>query len=141
MQLDEKNEWIVLADSIDWDRWESEYAKKFESPRGNPAKPLRMALGALLVQKRKGLSDRKLVAEIAENPYVQYFLGLPNFTSECPFTAPALVYFRQRLNADMIMKINDWNRQRQRLSTGKKTKVIGQRKQTNRKKNGTISGH
>ena len=107
MQLDEKNEWIVLADSIDWDRWESEYAKKFESPRGNPAKPLRMALGALLVQKRKGLSDRKLVAEIAENPYVQYFLGLPNFTSECPFTAPALVYFRQRLNADMIMKIND----------------------------------
>ena len=107
MQLDEKNEWVVLADSIDWDRWEREYAKKFESPKGNPAKPLRMALGALLVQKRKGLSDRKLVKEIEENPYVQYFLGLPGFVNECPFTAPALVYFRRRLTADTVIKIND----------------------------------
>lgn len=107
MQLDEKNEWIVLADSVDWDRWELEYEKKFESKKGNPAKPLRMALGALLVQKRKGLSDRKLVNEIAENPYVQYFLGLPRFMNECPFTAPALVYFRQRLTADIVIRIND----------------------------------
>ena len=34
MQLDGKNEWIVLADSIDWDRWELEYAKMFKSPKG-----------------------------------------------------------------------------------------------------------
>ena len=34
--------------------------------KGNPAKSLRIALGALLIQKRKGLSDRKLVNEARE---------------------------------------------------------------------------
>ena len=49
------------------------YASLFPSHRGHPAKPLRMALGALIIQKRKKLSDRPLVKEIAENPYLQDF--------------------------------------------------------------------
>ena len=75
--------------------------------KGNPAKSLRIALGALLIQKRKGLSDRKLVKEIAENPYMQYFMGLKSFQHECPFTAPALVSFRKRINAEFLMELND----------------------------------
>ncbi len=66
-----------------------------------------MVLGALLIQKKKGLSDRKLVKEIIENPYLQYFMGMPSFSKEAPFTAPALVYFRKRLSAEVINKIND----------------------------------
>lgn len=107
MQLDQNNEWVALADSIDWTKWETEYAKNFSSPKGNPAKSFQMVLGALLIQKKKGLSDRKLVKEITENPYLQYFLGMPSFSKEAPFTAPALVYFRKRLNVEMINKIND----------------------------------
>ena len=56
MQLDINNEWVILADSIKWGKWEKKYAKKFKSTKGNPAKPFRMVLGALLIQKRKGLS-------------------------------------------------------------------------------------
>ena len=107
MQLDSNNEYIRLADKIDWEHLEEGYANLFPSEKGNPAKPLRMVLGALLVQKKKKLSDRKLVKEIEENPYVQYFMGLPRFTSKCPFTAPALVYFRKRLTAEMLMEINE----------------------------------
>ena len=107
MQLDEENEYVKLADEIDWDGLEGGYAELFPSVNGNPAKPLRMVLGALLVQKRKGLSDRALVKEIAENPYVQYFMGMTKFEKRCPFTAPALVYFRKRLTASMIMEINE----------------------------------
>lgn len=70
---------MKLADEIDWDGLEGGYAELFPSVKGNPAKPLRMVLGALLVQKRKRLSDRALVKEIAENPYVQYFMGMTKF--------------------------------------------------------------
>ena len=107
MQLDQENEWVQLADSIDWASWENEYAKKFKSKKGNPSKPFQMALGALLIQKRKGLSDRKLVKEITENPYLQYFLGMSSFSSEPPFTPPALVYFRKRFSVEEINQIND----------------------------------
>ncbi len=107
MQLDTSNEWVILADRIDWDTWEKKYAEFFPSEKGNPAKPLRMALGALLVQKQKGLSDRKLIKEIGENPYIQYFIGLSRFQNKCPFSAPALVFFRKRLTAEFLMKIND----------------------------------
>ena len=107
MQLDPENEWIVLSDKIDWSKWEKRYALFFPSVKGNPAKSLRIALGALLIQKRKGLSDRKLVKEITENPYMQYFMGLKSFQHECPFTAPALVSFRKRLNAEFLMELND----------------------------------
>ena len=107
MQLDQNNEWVVLADSIEWSKWEEDYAKNFNSPKGNPAKSFQMVLGALLIQKKKGLSDRKLVKEITENPYLQYFIGMSAFSKEAPFTAPALVYFRKRLNVEVINKIND----------------------------------
>ena len=107
IQLDEENEWILLANRIEWDVWEKKYAAFFPSEKGNPAKPLRMALGALLIQKRKGLSDRMLVKEIVENPYLQYFIGLESFQHKCPFTAPALVNFRKRLSAEFLMEIND----------------------------------
>ena len=107
IQLDEKNEWVLLANHIDWPKWEKKYAEFFPSEKGNPAKPLRMALGALLIQKRKKLSDRGLVKEIIENPYLQYFIGLSSFQHECPFTAAALVTFRKRLSSEFLMEIND----------------------------------
>ena len=36
-----------------------------------------MALGARLIQKQLGFSDRELVEEITENPYSQYFIEMP----------------------------------------------------------------
>ncbi|MBA3964242.1 MAG: transposase, partial [Nitrospirales bacterium] len=41
---------------------------------GAPAKSSRLALGALILQERLGVTDRELVEQIAENPYLQYFL-------------------------------------------------------------------
>ncbi len=79
----------------------------FPSTSGHPAKPFRMALGALIIQKRKKLSDRALVAEIAENPYLQYFIGMERFAKECPFRATSLVAFRKRLDTESLMAANE----------------------------------
>jgi len=50
------------------------------SPRltdtGQPIVPARIALGALLVKERLGLTDRETVETIQENPYMQFFLGM-----------------------------------------------------------------
>ena len=107
MQLDEDNEWIRLAKAIPWDDLEKIYAELFPSTKGHPAKPLRMALGSLIIQKRKKLSDRALVKEIAENPYLQYFLGIERFSQQCPFEATSLVAFRKRLGKEFLMKANE----------------------------------
>ena len=107
MQLDPENEWVKLADRIPWDRAEQMYAAMFQSDTGRPAAPLRMALGSLIIKQRKDLADRKLLVAIQESPYLQYFIGLDSFQHEAPFTAPALVGFRKRINIDFLMAVND----------------------------------
>ena len=107
MQLDMGNGWCRLAHAIDWAAAEELYARNFPSRKGHPAFPVRMALGALIIQKRTGLSDRALVRAVAENPYFQYFIGMESFTGGCPFTYSTLAGFRKRLTHDVLMEINE----------------------------------
>ena len=107
MKLSRTDEWYRLASRIDWEAAEAIYRQNFPSRRGHPAFSVRMALGALIIQKRMGLSDRGLVKAIAENPYYQYFIGLQAFSAECPFTATSLVKFRKRITAEMLSVVNE----------------------------------
>lgn len=59
LQLDQKNEWVLLADSIDWEAMEEKYATMFPSSTGRPAKPFRMAFGSLIIQQSKKPQCRK----------------------------------------------------------------------------------
>ncbi|MGI6685677.1 MAG: transposase [Bacillota bacterium] len=70
--LNAENRWVKLAKIIPWDQLEREYAFMFPSDRGNVAKPVRMALGSLIIQARCGYTDRETVQQITENPYLQY---------------------------------------------------------------------
>lgn len=80
---------------IPWDVFEAKCAELFPSGIGNVAKPLRMALGALIIQTKFQYSDRELVEQITENPYLQYFTGLPGYQEEPPFDASTMVLFRK----------------------------------------------
>lgn len=66
---------------IPWDDIEDKYASLFSSKTGMPAKPLRMALGSLMIQKQCGYSDRERLEQITENPYYQSFIGCFFLTS------------------------------------------------------------
>lgn len=107
LKLNPENRWVIKAQTIPWDAIEERYAELFPSNRGVPAKPLRTALGSLLLQKHLGCSDRELVEQITENPYFQYFIGLPGYQMEAPFVPSLLVEFRKRLNEDILGDIND----------------------------------
>jgi Transposase domain (DUF772) len=105
-KLSEDNRWVIMAKLIPWLEVEEEYAKKFTILLGAPAKPSRMALGALIIKEKLGISDRETVEQIRENPYLQYFIGLNSYRNEAPFEASMLVHFRQRLEIDLVNKIN-----------------------------------
>ncbi|WP_211289850.1 transposase [Sporomusa silvacetica] len=61
---------------IPWDELEKEYATLFTGKNGQVAKPLRLALGAMLIQIEYGYSDEETVLQIQGNPYLQFFCGL-----------------------------------------------------------------
>ena len=61
LHMNPDNRWIQMADKIPWDLFEVKYANLFPSDTGNVAKPLRMALGALIIQSRFQFPDRELV--------------------------------------------------------------------------------
>jgi hypothetical protein len=78
-KLSQDNRWVIMANLIPWSEFEAEYASLFSEEMGAPAKTFRIALGALIIQERLGISDRKTVEQIRENPYLQYFIGLTNY--------------------------------------------------------------
>ena len=107
MQMNPDNRWVKKAAMIPWETIEAEYAKLFPSHTGMPAKPLRMALGSLLIQKQYRFPDEELVEQIRENPYYQYFIGLPGYEDKNPFVPSLLVEFRKRLSEDVLNEINE----------------------------------
>lgn len=105
-ELDPSNRWIQLAAIIPWGKIERKYAALFKGNVGNVAKPARLALGALIIKEKCGFTDRETVQQIRENPYLQYFLGLKEFSTDVPFDASLMVHFRKRFSAEIINDIN-----------------------------------
>ena len=101
-KLDPNNRWVKLADTIPWHVAEELYSRKFPSKRGAPALTVRMALGALIIKEKLGLSDQETVEQIRENHFMQYFIGLEGYQYDAPFDASTMTYFRKRLkHADL----------------------------------------
>jgi len=97
-----------MADAIPWEIFEKKYSRLFKGKNGRVAKPLRLALGSLIIQTKYQYSDRELVDQLTENPYYQYFIGLPGYQEEPPIDASTLVLFRKRLKMDVIMEANEY---------------------------------
>jgi hypothetical protein len=107
LKLDPGNRWVKKAQTIPWDKIEERYAVLFESETGNVAKPLRLALGALIIQTERGISDAEVPLQIQETPCLQYFCGLPGYTDEQPFDSSSMVHFRKRLTLEILGEINE----------------------------------
>ena len=107
-KLSRDNRWVRLASIIPWGLAESFYEGQFsESPQGPPAKPARLALGALIIKERLGVSDEEAVEQIRENPYLQYFLGFHEFRDQAPFDPSMYVHFRKRFSLEQLGQINE----------------------------------
>ena len=107
-QLRRTNRWVVLAGKIPWDEICNIYTRQVGVSRtGRPPISPRIVIGSLIIKHMCNLDDRETVAQIAENMYMQYFLGYSSFNPEPPFDASLFVEFRSRLGLDQINAINE----------------------------------
>jgi hypothetical protein len=58
-QLTEDNRWVKMAQLIPWSEFESAYSANFPTEMGLRAKSFRMALGALIIKEKLGISERE----------------------------------------------------------------------------------
>lgn len=106
-KLDSNNRWARIADMIPWERYETKYAEQFCADNGAPAISFRMAFGTLIIKQRTGHSDEETLQDIVENPYMQYLIGLHEFTTEAPFSVSSITNFRKYITEKMIKEINE----------------------------------
>lgn len=106
-KLNPENRWIVQSMKIPWGEIEDVYKDELSgSDQGSPALSGRVAFGALVIKERLGISDRETVAQIRENPYLQFFLGYKGYSDKIPFHHTLMVHFRKRFSKDILAKIN-----------------------------------
>jgi len=106
-KLSKSNRLIKMAHTIPWDSIVCYYDKLFTSREGRPPISGRVVLGAVIIKHYLNLSDRETIAQIRENMFMQYFLGYSSFTNEEPFSPALFVEIRERLNLEVMTKIND----------------------------------
>ena len=112
-RLSPENRWVKLSEKMPWDRIEEEYLKNIDLQNGRPAISSRIAFGACFIRSAENITDERTVQAIAENPYMQYFLGLKEFNPEPLFDSSMMVHFRKRFPVNFIADVNEY------LCTGK----------------------
>jgi IS5 family transposase len=98
---------VKLAAVIPWDKLANVYYRKMNSDFGAPSLDARMVIGAVIIKHMLNIDDREVVAQIQENMYLQYFVGLSSFTTEEPFDASLMVSIRYRLGQDVMEAFNN----------------------------------
>lgn len=123
--LNPNNRWVRLADLIPWEEYEESYANQFaQSGQGAPAKSFRLALGALIIKEKLGITDEETVEQIRETHYLQYFVGMEGYKDEELFDPSMMVHFRKRITPEMLAEINERVHAEQIKKNGKKIKRL-----------------
>jgi IS5 family transposase len=115
--IDKGNRWIKLASILPWDAMASIYYRAMSADMGAPSIDARIVIGAMIIKHKLKLDDREAIETIRENPYMQYFLGLSEYTYEAVFDRSLFTALRYRLGAE---KFDAMTRQIILKSEGKK---------------------
>ena len=94
--IDMNHELVLLADKIDWKYFDNSFSKLY-SNTGQPAMPIRLMVGCLMLKRLYNFGDETLVLEWEMNPYMQYFCGEAHFQHHFPCDPSDFVHFRDRI--------------------------------------------
>lgn len=106
MKLNANNRWIKLGLLLPWDKFVSIFAKYF-ADGGRLAINPRIVIGSLIIKHKLCLSDEETVMIIEENPYMQVFLGLDEFSPKPLFSASLFVEWRKKLGLEAFNSFSD----------------------------------
>ena len=106
IKLDKNNRWVKLAQLLPWDELAQVYYSRMCSDNGTPTKDARLVIGAMIIKHKQKLSDRESIETIRENVYMQYFLGLSNYTYEDVFDRSLFTTLRYRIGEKEFDRLN-----------------------------------
>ena len=117
------NRWVKLSKVVPWDKFASIYMSMMTIDFGRPGISPRIVLGALIIKHLEKLDDRGVIAVIQENPYMQFFIGLKEFTTQPVFDPSLFVDIRKRagnkvfdsLNVELIQSVSKKDDKRHNL--------------------------
>ena len=100
IKLDRENRWVKLAEIMPWDDLADVYYQSLSKKYGPPAIDARIVIGAMIIKHKLTLDDREAIETIRENPYIQFFLGLSEYTYEDVFDRSLFTTLRYRMGLD-----------------------------------------
>ena len=126
-KLSPENRWVKLSQLVPWDEFASAYIRMMNVDFGRPGVSPRVVLGALIIKHLEKLDDRGVIQAIQENIYMQYFVGLKEFTPGPVFDPSLFVEIRKRvgleafdtLSKDLIRRASEKKDQRHNKKRGK----------------------
>lgn len=107
-RLDRNNRWVVLSDKIPWDDLVAIFYR-FHPPRDTGRKGLspRIIIGSVIIKHFYDYDDREVIAQLRENAYLQYFIGLDSFMTDSPFDSSLFVEIRHKLTPALQQCISE----------------------------------
>ena len=87
---------VVLRRIIPWDAI-VRLLVPFYDEAGPAGKSLRIMVAILIISRLRGLSDRKVVEQVRENRYIQYFCNVPDRGLQTFLHPSSLCVFRKRI--------------------------------------------
>ncbi len=106
LQLNPDNRWVQLSFLLPWDEMVKIYSKRFSAQLGAKAIDPRIMIGAFIIKHKLKLSDEETLQSICENPYMQFFLGLQDYTPELLFSPTLFVEIRKKLGEGTFHEFN-----------------------------------
>jgi IS5 family transposase len=85
--LDQKHPLFILAEKINWQKFEEAFSSLYCSDNGRPALPIRLMVGLLILKHLRNISDESVVEQYSENVYYQYLCGQSEFVAKLPCEA------------------------------------------------------
>lgn len=96
---------LILAEKIDWKRFEVALVECFCPDFGAPALSTRLMVGLLYLKHAFNESDESLLERWVENPYWQAFCGFTTMQHQAPIHPTSLVKWRQRVGAEKLAEL------------------------------------
>jgi len=103
--LNREHPLYVLAERIDWSRFDSAIDACYADDLGRPGVNTRLMVGLLYLKHAFDESDESLMARWVENPYWQFFCGLSYLQHELPIDPSSLSRWRKRVGAERLEKL------------------------------------
>ena len=103
--LNPNHELVILANKIDWPRFQAAFADCYCPDNGAPGKAIRLMVGMQYLKYTFNVSDEDVVERWVENPYWQYFCGFTHMQHKCPLHSTTLIKWRKRVGPDRLEEL------------------------------------